>query len=310
MPPAASPDDPSSWSFWLTYGLDIGLVLALAYGLLLVIGERRTLWMVRGAFALLVGLRLAAMGSSWLGLAVLPFVLDKLVLATIVAMALMFQSELRYFLEQLGRGELASVFPSSRRPNAQPNSAFEEIVSAIKDLSQHRTGALVILETSGAIDKRDFSVPGVPINAEVSKELLQSIFQTTSRLHDGATLIRGYRIVSAGIILPLSERAASRQLGTRHRAAMGITERVANCLCIVVSEETGAISLAEKGTLYRPLTRSKLKELLETKLAAPGDRDAVAGGLNRLRRRVGSDRLLRRRKRASSPPSSGRQSGS
>jgi hypothetical protein len=115
---------------------------------------------------------------------------------------------------------------------------------------------------------------------------LQTIFQTTTLLHDGAVLIRGSRIIAAGVILPLSERTASRQLGTRHRAAMGITERVENCICIVVSEETGSISLAERGGLNRPLTSSRLKELLESRLSQSGDREPVAPNLKSITRRV------------------------
>jgi uncharacterized protein (TIGR00159 family) len=164
----------------------------------------------------------------------------------------------------------------------------DEIVDAVKELSQNRIGALMILETSGPIDERDFSVPGVKLNAEVSKELLQTIFQPTTLLHDGAVLISGARVVAAGVILPLSERTASRQLGTRHRAAMGITERVENCACVVVSEETGSISLAERGVLNRPLTSSKLKELLEARFSPVTDREAVAPSLWSLGRQIGS----------------------
>ena len=126
------------------------------------------------------------------------------------------------------------------------------------------------------LDRRVFVNPGVNLNAEVSKELLQTIFQMKTVLHDGAVFIRGSRIVSAGVILPLSERTASRQLGTRHRAAMGMTERVENCLCIVVSEETGSISLAQGGNLNRPLTSSKLKELLEERFSPTVEREDIA----------------------------------
>lgn len=125
----------------------------------------------------------------------------------------------------------------------------------------------------------------------MSKELIQTIFQPKTLLHDGATLIRGSRIVSSGIILPLSGRTASRQLGTRHRAAMGITERVENCICVVVSEETGSISLAEQGTLYRPLTIKKLKESLEARFSPTVDREAVAPGLVSLVRQLGNQSL-------------------
>ncbi len=253
--------------------IDLGLVLGLSYALLLIIGEgeRRSLWMVRGFIALM----LATVVSEQLELELLRFLLEKLVLGSAVAMAVIFQSQFRRFLEQIGRGEIIQLFQSSGRPKTQPDSVIDRIVDAIKELSQNRTGALVLIETTGSLEEEDFVSPGVNLNAEVSKELLQTIFQTTTLLHDGAVLISGSRILAAAVILPLSERTASRQLGTRHRAAMGITERVEKCLCIVVSEETGSISLAEKGTLNRPLTSSKLKELLQARFTPVGERDAV-----------------------------------
>jgi uncharacterized protein (TIGR00159 family) len=243
--------------------IDLGLVLALTYMLLLIIGERRTLWLVRG----LIILMLATVLSKYLKLELLSFVLEKLAIGAVLAMAVLFQSEFRRFLEQLGRGQLLELFKPSRRAVPKTDNVIDEIVDAVKELSQNRTGALMILETGGTIDDNVFAVPGVRLNAEISKELLQTIFQTSTLLHDGAVFISGDRLVAAGVILPLSERTASRQLGTRHRAAMGITERVENCVCVVVSEETGSISLAERGTLNRPLTSSKLKELLEERFA-------------------------------------------
>lgn len=266
------------WTQWLKGPIDIGLVLALTYMVLVIIGERRTLWMVRG----LIILMLATTVSNSLDLRLLSFVLEKLVIGSAVAMAVILQSEFRRFLEQLGRGEIVQLFQPSAGAIPKADSVIDEIVDAVKELSQNRTGALLILETGSPIDERDFSVPGVKLNGEVSKELLQTIFQTTTLLHDGAVLIRASRIVAAGVILPLSERTASRQLGTRHRAAMGITERVENCLCVVVSEETGSISLAERGTLNRPLTSSKLKELLEARFSQSVEREAVAPNLRRL----------------------------
>jgi uncharacterized protein (TIGR00159 family) len=231
---------------------------------------------------------LAAALSNRLGLTLLSFVLEKLVVGSAVAMAVIFQSEFRRFLEQVGRGEIVHLFQARRRPNPKPDSVIDEIVDAVKELSQNRVGALMIMETSGPIDERDVSVPGVQLNAEISKELLQTIFQTSTLLHDGAVLIRDSRVAAAGVILPLSDRTASRRLGTRHRAAMGITERVENCLCIVVSEETGSISLAERGTLNRPLTSSKLKELLEARFSTAVDREAVAPGLRSFGRQIKS----------------------
>ncbi len=263
---------------------DVGLVVILTYMMLVVIGERRTLWMVRGFIILM----LAAAISTRLELRLLSFVLGNLVVGSAVAMAFILQSEFRRFLEQLGRGQILQLIQPYQRSPHKATNTVDEIVDAVKELSQNRTGALMIIETSSPIDERDFSVPGVKLNAEISKELLQTIFQTSTLLHDGAVLIRDTRIVAAGVILPLSERTASRQLGTRHRAAMGITERVENCICVVVSEETGSISLAERGLLNRPLTSSKLKELLETRLSQSVDRETGAPSLGSLSRQVAS----------------------
>ena len=270
------------WSQSLLKTLDIMLVLGLTYMMLVIISERRTLWMVRG-FILLM---LASAVSGFLQLQLLNFVLQSLVYGCAVAMAITLQSEFRRFLEQLGRGEFRQLFQTSSLTVPKSYSVIDEIVDAVKELSKNRIGALLIIETTGPIDERDFSVPGVKLNAEVSKELLQTIFQPKTLLHDGATLIRGSRIVSSGIILPLSGRTASRQLGTRHRAAMGITERVENCICVVVSEETGSISLAERGILNRPLTITKLRDSLETRFSPTVDRDTVAPGLFSLGRQI------------------------
>jgi uncharacterized protein (TIGR00159 family) len=244
--------------------IDVLLVLGLIYLMLSLSNDRRTLLMVRGIIFLLI----ASVLSDRLGLKLLNFVLDKLLIGTAVAMAVILQPELRKFLERLGRGDLLSLVQptTNRRSPVETDSVIEEIIEAVIELSQNRTGALMIVETGEPIDERDFSVPGVKLNAVLSKELLHTIFQTSTLLHDGAVLIREDRILAAGVILPISERAASREIGTRHRAAMGITDRVRNCFCIVVSEETGSIAIAENGLLDRPVSSTRLREILETKL--------------------------------------------
>lgn len=276
--------DPAWLQSWLVNSIDIGLVFAVAYIVLVIIGERRTLWMVRGFIILM----LATAISNWANLRLLYIALNSLVTGSAVAMAVMLQSEFRQFLEQLGRGEVLQLFGRGRKVIPEPDGVIDQIVEAVKELSQNRIGALIVIETGSPIDERDFSVPGVRLNAEVTRELLQTIFQPKTLLHDGAVLIRASRVAAAGVILPLSERMASRQLGTRHRAAMGITERVAKCLCIVVSEETGSISLAEKGTLNRPLTSSKLKELLEARsFPSAEERTATPISIGSLKRQIG-----------------------
>jgi uncharacterized protein (TIGR00159 family) len=269
------------------YALDIGLLIFVIYMILVIIGERQTLWMVRGFIMLM----LAQVLSKELGLRFLNFALQNLVLGAAVAMAVLLQSEFRRFLELVGRGRVMELFQNRKAAPPRMN-VVDEIVDAVKELSQNRTGALMILETGEPIDERDFTVAGVRLNAEVSKELIQTIFQTSTLLHDGALLIRGSRLLAASVILPVSERSAARRLGTRHRAAMGITERVENCICVVVSEETGSISLAERGALHRPLTSSKLKELLEDRLSQTMEREVVAPDFRSLSRRLSGGSLV------------------
>ncbi|MEL6454400.1 MAG: diadenylate cyclase CdaA, partial [Cyanobacteria bacterium J06623_5] len=252
------------------------------YMVLSVIRDRRTMWMVQGLMVLMA----ATLLSSVLGLRVLHFLMEKILLGASVSLAIMLVADFRRLLELLGRGEIAQLFIGQENHLSTANSVIDELVEAVKGLSQNRIGALMILETDEPIEESDFSVPGVRLNAVLSRELLQTIFQTTTLLHDGAVLIRGSRVIAAGVILPISERDASRQLGTRHRAAMGITERVEQCLCVVVSEETGSISVAEKGLLNRPLTSSKLRELLLAKFSPSGDGDTVAPQLRSLGRRL------------------------
>ncbi len=262
--------------------LDFTLVITSFYVLVALIRERRAQWMLRGLFILILALFIS---DRLLELKAFSFLLEKLVLVSSLSMAIVFQSDFRNFLEQLGKGKFKQLFKShSNIPKG--HTVIDEIVDAVKDLSQNRTGALIVIETFNTLEEAVFVNQGVKLNAEVSKELLQTIFQTSTLLHDGAVFIRGSEIVSAGVILPLSDRNTSRQLGTRHRAAMGITEIVVNCVCVVVSEETGSISLGEKGSLNRPLTSIKLKEILEEKLSIPQDGEVVTG-VTRLSKQLG-----------------------
>ena len=178
-------------------GIDTSLVLLLTYLMLFAIGERRTLWMVRG----LIILMLVTVISEKLQLTLLKFVLEKLVLGAAVSMAVIFQGEFRRFLELLGRGKILQLF-KQRRPIPKPDNIVDELVETVRELSQNRTGALIVIETEATIDTRVFVDPGVVVNGEISKALLQTIFQPKTLLHDGAVFIRGSRIVSAGVILP------------------------------------------------------------------------------------------------------------
>jgi len=289
-----------SWlpSSWLLPIVDIALVIILSYLVIHFLGQprTRTYWIIQG-FMILVAILLATMYlSQFLGFQLLPFILEKLLIGFAVGIVVILQSEFRRFLEQLGRGEFSQLLPSSSNAKLQPDNVLDEILDAVRELSQKRIGALLLIETNEPIDPSQFRSPGVTLNAEVSSELIQTLFQTTTILHDGAVLLRGSRIAAASVILPLTEKNLSRQLGTRHRAAIGISEKVSDCLCIVVSEETGSISLAEEGTLQRPLTRSRLRELLQSRLAPAMERETVRQDVTRLTRviRFQGTRLLQR----------------
>ncbi|AFY73949.1 TIGR00159 family protein [Synechococcus sp. PCC 7502] len=264
--------------------IDLLAVLIVVYLILALTVDRRTLLMVRGFIVILF----IDIISSRSGLQLLTFVLDKLLIGASVSMAVLLQTELRRFLEQLGRGNLVGLVKPSRRSPIKADSVIEKLLEAVLELSQNRTGALILIETGEPIEEHEFSVSGVSLNATLSKELLQTIFQTSTLLHDGAVWVREERILAAGVIFPISDRYASREIGTRHRAAMGITERVSNCFCIVVSEETGSIAIADQGSLDRPITSSKLREVLEVKLATKRP-VTIAGktGFNDLRKMLG-----------------------
>ena len=160
---------------WLLQSLDLGFVIALTFLVLLAVSDRRTLWMVRGLIVLMVTAVLAERCQFKL----LSFVLDKLVVGAALAMSVVFQSEFRRFLEQLGKGNIWLLIRPKRRISNASDRSIDEIVDAVKELSQQRTGALMILETNGTLDERDFAVPGVKLDAELSKELLLTIFQNT-----------------------------------------------------------------------------------------------------------------------------------
>ena len=259
--------------------IDVGLVVTLIY-LVLLISEGRRIMSVHGLCLLIV----FQIFTEHLGLKYLSFLLEKLVLGGAVAIAISLQSELVRTLELLGQGKVKQIF---QKTNARPaNSKTDEIVEAVKELSQNRIGALLVLELDQPIDLPTLINPGIPLNAEVSKELIQTIFRPKTPLHDGAIIIRGTKIASAAVILPLSEISMSRQLGTRHRAAIGITEKKKDCMCIVVSEETGSISLVEGGKIDRPLTSSRLKELLQERFLIEGERETTSPTIRRLSRKI------------------------
>ena len=249
-------------SFWgfLNLKLLLDVFFAAGFGILLFsrVKEQRTLWLLRGYLFLV---SLAWFVQRFASLPLTSKLIDALVIACSLSLAILWQGELRRLMELLGTGRLTVLLgnpPKEFRANA---NAVNQLVEAAGKLSQNRRGALMVVDLGCDLRPEDFLYSGIKIDAMLSADLLINLFATDTPLHDGAILVKGNKIISAGVILPLSRQGISRY-GTRHLAALGITERFDRCICIVVSEETGTLSLANQGKLERPITSSRLQELL------------------------------------------------
>jgi diadenylate cyclase len=228
---------------------------------------------------ILVGLiLLAVIGilSTTFNLILLSWLFRNATFFIIIAVIVMFQPELRRAFDQLGRiGHIGR--PLSRFNSRQYNQAISEAIRATERLSMKKTGALIAFEREVGLE--DYAATGVRINGEISAEMLQSIFYPNSPLHDGAVIVRGNRIIAAGCLLPLPEEGAVKErLGTRHRAALGLS-LASDALVLVVSEETGGISVIEEGKISKNLDADDLRRRIALRVPSPnGD------GLFRLRR--------------------------
>jgi len=240
------------------------LVSAALIGKLLLgrISEQRTLWLLRGYLFLVA---LAWFLQRYLPLPLTSKLVDALVLACSLALAILWQGDLRRLMERLGTGRILGIL-SDRGRETIASGSVSVLTEAAGRLSQARRGALVVLDLGSDLRPEDFMNPGIPLDARLSVDLLLNLFAADTPLHDGAVLVRNNRVVSAGVILPLSRQGLNRY-GTRHLAALGLTERHDQCLCVVVSEETGTLSLARQGRLERPITSSRLHDLLNAALS-------------------------------------------
>ena len=257
----------------LGFVLDLLLAAALGMVVLARVNEPRTLWLLRGYLTLVA---LAWVVQRYANLPLTSKLVDALVMACSLALAILWQGELRRLMELLGTGRLDVLF-GSQRADKLASSSVGVLSEAAGRLSQIRRGGLIVLDLGSDLRPEDFLNPGIALDAQLSVDLLLNLFAIDTPLHDGAVLVKGNRILSAGVILPLSRQGVNRY-GTRHLAALGITERFDRCLCIVVSEETGTLSLAKQGRLERPITSSRLQELLSEALAqAPKSATKSAG---------------------------------
>ena len=235
--------------------LDIVIVAYLVYKILGFIQETRAQQLVRG----LVVLGIVFFLSDFLKLYLLNWLLRNFVTMGLFALIVLFQPELRRGLEQLGRRNIVSgQFRSLDKENAI--EVVKEIVAAVDDFSATRTGALIVFERETMLN--DIIETGTIVDARMSVRLLGNLFYEGSPLHDGAVIIRGDRIHAASCVLPLTEKKnIGRNLGTRHRAGLGVSE-VSDALVIVVSEETGVISVAENGNFRRFMDLKSVEKIL------------------------------------------------
>lgn len=234
---------------------DIFIVAIILYKIYEMLQNTRAIALVKGLLVLLV----LTVVCNLLELHVISWLLQKTVTFLFVALPIVFQPELRRALEHIGHGHFfrASVFLD----DDEARSVVNELVKAVKTLSATKTGALLVIERETRLN--DISATGIQIDGLITADFLLNVFIVNTPLHDGAGIIRGKRLIAAGCLLPLTEnRTLSTELGTRHRAAIGLSEQC-DALVLVVSEETGTISVAENGYIYRHLTLDMLRERLK-----------------------------------------------
>ena len=255
--------------FGISDVVDIAIMAFLIYKVIMLM--RRT---NSGAVAKGVLLLLFALGvSTFFHLNTVSYLLQQLMVWGVVALVVIFQPEIRHFLEQMGRTSLGKVFKPEGARN-ELDSAITQTVDAYTSLSKSKTGALMVFERKNMLD--DAIKTGTALDCTVNAELLKNIFWNKAPLHDGAVIVRAGRIVGAGCMLPMSGNVnLSRELGMRHRAGIGASEHT-DAVVAIVSEETGSISVAVGGMLKRHLAPETLERLLRNELLPERENDEAA----------------------------------
>jgi len=256
--------------------VDIAIIAFFLYKLIMLTKETRAFQLLKGIAFLFV----AAIASDLLQLQTLSWVLNSVLASGIVVLVVLFQPELRRALEHIGRGNLFKN--GLLQPGFKPeeNEIVSEMQLALLSLAKRRVGALIVIEQRTGLG--DIISTGTRIDGVISAPLIENIFEPNTPLHDGAVIIRDGMITAAACFLPLAEDiAVARELGTRHRAALGVSS-VSDSITIVVSEETGVISFAREGKLVRYIDQKALHDLLESIFVGK----EAAGTLNIFKRRA------------------------
>lgn len=244
--------------------VDILIMAFIFYKLLMIVRRTSSGQVMKGVLLVVV----AFVVVSAFQLRMLSYLMGKVLEWGVLALVILFQPEIRRFLEQMGRSRIGSVFVREETPGELEN-AITQTVLAYTDLSKTKTGALMVFERKNQLD--DAIKTGTALDCVVNAELLKNIFWNKAPLHDGAVIVRGGRIVGAGCMLPLSGNVnLSRELGMRHRAGIGASEH-SDAVVAIVSEETGSISVAVGGMLKRHLAPETLERLLRNELLPQSD---------------------------------------
>lgn len=241
--------------------IDIVVVAYFLYRVYLMLKNTHAATLFKG----LMVLALFMIICRWMNLHVISWLLEKSMTIIMVALPVVFQPELRRALEQIGRGRL--FHKRSELDEQELEDMLDNVADAARIMGAHKVGALIVFERNSGLAERIET--GVAIDGLVSSGLLQNIFVKDTPLHDGAVIVRGNRIMAASCLLPLTEnRNLSQELGTRHRAAIGLSEQ-SDAVIVVVSEETGTISVARNGEIMRYLTVDDVKEILRKSIYQP-----------------------------------------
>ena len=263
---------------WSDY-LDILLVAYLIYRLLPLLRSAGSMKILRVVLLLLVVVWLTDIFNIY----TMNFLLEQVMSVGILAVVIIFQPELRRLVDRVANVRLGNLFGTERNSDREMEHIITQTVLACEHLSQDKMGALIVFSRED--DLEEYSNTGTAIDAQVSEQLLRNLFFVKAALHDGAVIVRGGRVAAAGCVLPLSDsKRLSADLGTRHRAGVGISE-VSDAVVVIVSEETGTISVAVGGMLKRHLAPQMLDRLLRNELMPDNDRQQENLAL-RLRQRL------------------------
>lgn len=271
-----------TWHDYLKDIIDVGIVSFIIYKMILLVRGTRAVQLLKGIFVL-VGTWAV---STWFNLYTLKWLMNQAFTFGVVSVLIIFQPELRRALEQLGRGKLFSRTYSMERDAV--SGQIDGVIRAVQHMAARKIGALIVFERSTGVSELIES--GIPMESRITSELLINIFTPNTPLHDGAVIIRGNQIMAAGCYLPLSENPfISKELGTRHRAAIGVSE-VSDAISVVVSEETGQVSLSLNGMIVRDINEesliSKLFEELTPK-TSPKKKDRSIASVSSFFKRKG-----------------------